>query len=148
MDDLAPPLIVCMNLRLHLENGAAVIVGMKKVLRSYRIELGPEFTSDLLSVLAHFEKGLTVNLSTLRSTSLYRRALLELVASGLKGVPIANSLRELEIEVTRACENELEAFISALPMKTMLSLMLIQFPAFLILVFGPILTEMLRGFGL
>lgn len=74
----------------------------------------------------------------------YRRVFLEMVAAGLAGSPIYQTLLELEREVHSACELELDANLRRLPFLAMLPVLLLMFPAFLILLLGPALIHLLQ----
>jgi hypothetical protein len=76
-----------------------------------------------------------------------RRAVLDVIERGLAGQPSLEHLQALEEEVERAAQNELDAHISSLPFKVLLPLLLFQFPAFLILLLGPLLRELNEKMG-
>jgi hypothetical protein len=61
-------------------------------------------------------------------------------------MPILAHLIELENEVVRSCESELEEQIQKLPIKLMLPVLFLMFPAYLILLLGPILLSILSQF--
>jgi hypothetical protein len=96
-------------------------------------------------MLRHFEQYGNLRDFTVSSSSPYRRELISLVGLGLSGAPVVAKLRELEVEIRWACQDELDLFIARLPLRALLPVLLIQFPAFLILLFGPILSEFTRS---
>lgn len=77
----------------------------------------------------------------------YRLGLMYLVCSGLKGQSIHQPLQALTEEMHEASLGELEEDLRKLPIKMMLPLLLFQFPAFLVLLFGPIMTDLLEKLG-
>ncbi len=141
MERLAPPLELCISLRLGIESGQSVM----RVIKKFQMHGRDEMSCDLAMVLAAFERGETVKLRPETNNLLYRRALLELIEAGLRGEPILNQLKELETEILKACHSDIDKYVAALPMRTMIPLMLIQFPAFLLLLLGPIVSELIRG---
>jgi hypothetical protein len=141
MDGLAPPLRLCLNLRYALENGGALYSAVKSQL----IYLDESLRIDLSVVLAAHEQGRAATGSDFISKSEYRKALIEIIMAGLRGEPIVKQLRDIEDEIKAACEYDLEMFIARLPMKALVPLMLVQFPAFLILVLGPVLNQLIKG---
>lgn len=141
MECLAPPLEICVNLRLGLESGQSVMRIIKKIHMRERNEM----SSDLSIVLAAFERGELAKLPQKTNERLYRRALLELIESGLRGEPILVQIKELEMELLKACQADVEKYVASLPMRAMIPLMLIQFPAFLLLLLGPIVSQLIRG---
>ena len=58
-----------------------------------------------------------------------------------------DALRALETEVESKAEAELDAHVAALPFKVLLPLLLFQFPAYLLLLLGPLLRELQRQLG-
>ncbi len=141
MEELAPSLQFCLTLRFAIENGSSVFVASKKGIQS----ISGDFALDLTALIVAHEQGRSLSQSELRSTSLYRRALIEVVAAGLKGEPIIKQIAEIEAELCAACEAEVDNFVAKLPIRALLPLMLMQFPAFLLLVLGPIMSELTRG---
>lgn len=77
----------------------------------------------------------------------YRRIFLEILGSGFNGTPIYQNLVEVEKEVTAACDLELEQKLRKLPFQSMLPVLLLMFPAFLILLLGPVLIHLLQEFS-
>ncbi len=63
----------------------------------------------------------------------------EIIKEGLQGVPILDKLKDFEIEISEHLELELQKEHNKLPYILMIPLMLFIFPAFLVLILGPIL---------
>ncbi len=141
MECLAPPLDLCVRLRLGLEGGQSVM----RTIKTFHGRGKNEMSSDLAIILTAFERGEQPQLPASTNERIYRKAFLELVEAGLKGEPILSPLKELEAELLKACHADIEKFVGGLPMRTMIPLMLIQFPAFLLLLLGPIVGELLKG---
>jgi len=141
MDSLAPPLELCVELRLALENGQSVFRAIKTILQNGRNEM----CVDLSRLLAHTEREVTSQ--DRNHDMLYRKALLEIIEGGLRGEPVLTQLKELETELFKICQSDIDRFVSTLPMKAMIPLMLVQFPAFLLVMLGPIVNELIKGFN-
>lgn len=76
--------------------------------------------------------------------SAHRRALLEVLACGLGGQSISAQLESLRSEIANACDLEIKEHIEMLPLKMLAPLLLFQFPAFLLLLFGPLLRHLIQ----
>jgi hypothetical protein len=76
----------------------------------------------------------------------YRRALFEVLLMGLKGRTIYPMLKSLEEEIVIACEQEIHSQAAKLPFLLLMPLLLLQTPAFLLLLFGPILQQLQEAF--
>lgn len=77
----------------------------------------------------------------------YHLAVLELLDRGLIGQPILDSLFELRTEVRQLCTHRLELHIQNLPIKLLIPLLGLQFPAFLLVLLGPILRRLIQDLG-
>lgn len=77
----------------------------------------------------------------------YQRAFWNLVERGCAGQPTLEALTALEAEVEAAARAELEDHIATLPFKVLIPLLLFQFPAYLLLLLGPLLRELERQLG-
>ena len=76
-----------------------------------------------------------------------RSSVLDVIERGLAGQPVAEHLRVLEEEIERAADDELSSHIAALPFRVLLPLLFLQFPAFLLLLLGPLLRELGEKMG-
>lgn len=141
MESLAPPLKLCIDVRLALECGESLFSILKKQTRYIPID----FRKDVIGLIYHFEQQGTLRGVKFESKSQYRVCLLTILGCGLAGDPIVQRLVEFEAELKIACEDEVDAFIAGLPLKALIPILLIQFPAFLLLLFGPILKEFMKG---
>lgn len=71
-----------------------------------------------------------------------QRLFLELVERGCAGQPTLEALRGLEDEVEKAAQAELDAHLASLPFKVLIPLLIFQFPAYLVLLLGPVLRDL------
>jgi hypothetical protein len=76
-----------------------------------------------------------------------QRTFWELIERGARGEPCLEALNTLEREVEKAAQAELDEHLAALPFKVLMPLLLFQFPAYLLLLLGPLLRELQRQLG-
>ena len=140
MENLAPPLSCVLELQSAAGNGESIRTGFL----SYLSQFDDEFSRLGRKFLFAWDKGQNWQKLIQEEKSSYRRILLELIAAGLSGMSIQAQLKEVQIEIERGMELEIKKHIDLLPLKMMVPLLLFQFPAFLILLFGPILSQFLK----
>jgi hypothetical protein len=80
-------------------------------------------------------------------TTPYQLALTELIVRGTAGQPVLEMLKTLTAEIERVAEDCLESHVQTLPFKQLIPLLIFQFPAFLVLLVGPLLRELQTGLG-
>jgi hypothetical protein len=142
MEGLAPPLKCLIEIQFSLQNGDSVRSGLVKFL-----QIAPTkdpFTSDVRRFLFDWEQGNDWRRQIIKIRSPYRRSLIEILASGLEGQPISAHLEELRGEIVSACDGEIRHQLEMLPLKMLFPLLAFQFPAFLLLLFGPLLKRLIE----
>ena len=138
MEHLAPPI----NCIISIEKAFLEGLTLKSGLKEY-IELSDDdFTSEIQDLLKSFMIG-KKNYDH-KSTSIYRTAVKELIWSGLNGNSITKELRSLKEEIEAACKVELDAFVESIPFRSMIPILLFQFPSFLLILMGPLLTKIVE----
>lgn len=142
MEGLAPTHQLCIEVRHALENGTSLLTALKD--SSNMLE--QQIAGEVINILFAFQQQGAVSLRDIKTQRLYRKALYELFAVGLEGEPILSRLKELESEIFLASHEEIERHLAALPLRVMVPLLFLQFPAFLLLMFGPIIREFTKGF--
>lgn len=143
MEGLAPPLKCLLEIETRLQNGESVRAGLQKYL-----ELDVDsFTEDVRQMYFAYEQGRSASEVIHSVESLYRVALLEVLLQGLEGQPILSRLQELKVEIMDACESEIKEVLALLPLKLLVPLLLFQFPAFLLMLFGPIMRHLIGELG-
>lgn len=73
----------------------------------------------------------------------YQSAFFEILKSGLDGAPVYELLEELENEMVLEFERQWKLYLDRLPLILSLPLLLFFFPSYVILMFGPLLTQFL-----
>ena len=140
MVDLAPPLKAVLEIRLLIENGNSVFQSIKLYAKANSEDI---FAKELGVWLFSQSTGRT-NHSKVFNT-FYRRRLLEVLSFGLRGEPILKALCDLEEDLVFISQEFLEQHIQKLPLMSLLPLMLFQFPAFFLLLVGPLLLNLLSA---
>ncbi len=135
--------ILACELEFALRKG----VSMRSALKSFRTHryLGNDLRliQSLIQLQQNFEAGMTSD-SLLQIQTVYRRQLFELIELSLSGQPILSHLTQIKNEIRRQCDLDLEAHTTLLPLKILAPLLLLQFPALLIVIIGPWLKVFLK----
>ncbi len=140
MEDLTPPLLHAIReVRWHLSSGK----GMR--------EAFPRYLDDAQDALARELRGKWVMKlqggAQVPLRSHFAQSFWDLIERGLAGQPAFEALGILECEVEKAAERELDAHLASLPFKVLIPLLIFQFPAYLMLLLGPILRELSAKMG-
>lgn len=143
MESLSPSLSLLITVRRHLDQGSSIRVGLQHWLSS---ESG-DFRQFVFRWKAHIDSGLMLERSEWAQLSPWRRSLLELLGRGLQGESVGKALEALELEMLRIADLELQQKLSRLPYLAMIPVLLFQLPAFLLLLFGPLLQNFLHSLG-
>ncbi len=143
MEGVAPPLAVLLQVRHGLMAGRSVRVTLKKIIHGNG---AGDFHTVLRKWWLEREAGGSGEEALLHAGSVYRQALLRLLAEGLEGASVLEALGELEREIRRAMESELEHFVAALPLRMLGPLILCIFPALMMLLFGPLVMKLMEAF--
>lgn len=142
MEGIAPPLKCLIEIQTAMLNGEPVRVGVNR----YLSIAGPddEYAMALRRFLFIWDQGGEWKSLVAHIESSHRRALTELIAIGLSGQSIMPHLDELKEEIRSACEIQIRHELEMLPLRMLFPLLIFQFPAFLLLLFGPLLAQVLR----
>lgn len=120
---------------------------MKEALRLYLEAANSPFSQNVREWWALKNQGRPTSDCAKKFTTHYQLALLELVERGCAGQPTLDHLLGLECEVESAALAELEAHLATLPFKVLIPLLVFQFPAYLLLLLGPLLRELSTQMG-
>ena len=138
MDSLIPPTLEAIrHIRWQLMTGQSVRLAVS----SYLQEANHELARQLRYLLAR-QAQMTLSPSDKVFAKPVHRSLWELIERGLQGQPIADSLACLEEEVESMALRDLEGHVATLPLKALIPLLGLQFPAFIILLLGPIFRDL------
>jgi hypothetical protein len=138
MVHIVPSLSFLKSFKVQLENGQSVSTALETTLQkenstfSQRVQLWrlhQQNGHDLCEELFH---------------SHYQIHLISILSRGLKGAPIHEDLVFLEVEIEEEFERQWKAYLESLPMKLSLPLLLFFFPSYVVLLFGPLITQFLQ----
>ena len=137
---LAPPLKAVLEIRLQIENGISV----PQAIRVYsQRNLEEPFAKELGLWLFSKETGKSYNEEIFKT--FYRKRLIETLSCGLEGEPILSALCDLEKDLIFVSNEDLEQHLQKLPFISLIPLMLFEFPAFFLLLLGPLLLNLLSA---
>lgn len=138
MDDLTPAFIkILRELLFALESGDSLSVAVPRALAAGDGDtpvLLTEYWVQLRQNPKARPQGLTDNA--------YHQIACELLARAVAGQPVVTSLKHLLSEAESVARADLERHVSLLPFKALAPLLLFQFPAFLVLLMGPLLRQL------
>ena len=138
MEHIAPSLKYLNELIFEIENGISVKDCLIKINSK-----GLEFSKTVNKYL--FCRQNEMNEPSFEAINSYQKTLLELIFSGILGAPILKSLKILRNEMVDRAKDDIEEHLAKIPFKLMIPLLLFQFPAYLILLFVPILKKFIEG---
>lgn len=141
MENIAPPLKLILFIQRQMDRGQSLRGGILQYLKANE----DEFAIEVQNWLQKIEQDSSTDEILSLIQSLYRRELLRLLERGLKGASIHGALKQLEEEIVLACEDEIQNKMVDLPYRTMIPLLLFQFPAFLLLLLGPLMMQLLSS---
>lgn len=143
MEGVAPPLELLLAVKRTLEKGQPTKLGVHHYLKNHE----GEFALVVAQWLALLQQGQDTQTLISSIASQHRQILLQLLERGLRGEAIYNMLATLEEEILEACHEELTNILARLPFILLVPLLLLQFPAFLLLLFGPLLHNFFHSLG-
>lgn len=138
MENLSPCLQVALIVRFALERGESIKLPLISFLEQNDSKV--IWFEQLKKLIICSNLGQSPKSILDQEKGAYRKAIMQLVLSGLKGESIYNQICLLEDEIVQASMLELERYHLTLPIKTLVPLVLFQFPAFLMILLGPILV--------
>lgn len=143
MEDLSPPLLTAVReIKWRLASGRS----MRESMRLYLQGSPNHFARRLGEWWVLKNQNLNPAAEPRFQTAL-QKAFLHLIERGCEGQPTLEHLQALEAEIESAAQLELEKHVSELPFKVLIPLLFFQFPAYLVLLLGPLLRELSRQLG-
>ena len=141
MENLTPSLSCLYSVKRSLFQGKS----LREALLLYINEQQKGFAASLAIWLNYVEANSLATLPDLKLSSDYQKSIIVCFEAGMNGQPIQTQLEQLIQEVEAASLLEVDEHIATLPLKALLPVFLFQFPAFLLLIFGPVLSQLLNG---
>jgi hypothetical protein len=140
MEDLSFLLKLCLHVRVSIEGGEALRVSL---LRFSDLE-GSLLHLKLKQWLAHVDQSGGENCSEIFFSNHHIQVFLEILSQGLSGHAIYDRIKTVEEELIEICKDEFQKELDKLPYVLMVPLLLFMFPAYLLLLLGPILNMFLK----
>jgi hypothetical protein len=137
MENLSPPLLSAVReLRWRISSGKS----MKDSLQLYLAASPTSFARQVREWWVLRNQGRVATDDHFRTH--LQKGFITLVERGCAGQPTLTHLEALEVEIEAAAQAELEMFVATLPFKVLLPMLFFQFPAYLLLLLGPVLREL------
>lgn len=140
MDFLAPSAACLLQVRHRLECGSSVSDSIRAAIGREQ----DEFSVRLRQWWLARERGAPAPAREFFKVPL-QRILVEVFERGLRGEPILGRLAEVEEEMELAMEDCVEKHIQRLPVLLLLPLTGLIFPSFMLLLIGPLVSELVRS---
>lgn len=140
MEDLSFLLKLCLHVRVSVEGGEALRVSLQRFTDT-------EKTIRYLKLkqwLEYFDQTGGENPSENFFKSHHIQIFLEILGQGLSGHAIYERIIAMEVEFIELCEDTFQKELDKLPYTLMIPLLLFMFPAYLLLLLGPILNLFLK----
>ncbi len=141
MENLSFLLKLCLHVRASLEGGESL---RSSLTRFCDKKPTPEILK-LKQWLNHFDHTDGEDCSSIVFNHSQIEMTMETLHLGLKGHSIYDRIKSLEEEVVELCKEEFQKELDKLPYVLMVPLLLFMFPAYLLLLLGPILNLFLQS---
>jgi len=140
MEYIAPQLQCIMDLQAQMKAGDSVKLSLHRYIDRHE---GPFSEGLKLWLLKNgsFKDGLENPFS---KSGFYTKSLIGLISKGLEGEPILKNLNELEQELRQACKGQVDQYMERLSLLSLVPLLVFQFPAFMLLLFGPVFKDLME----
>ena len=145
MENVAQPLQLLWQIKRSLERGRSCKDGILCYIKVSQVRSDDLWHQEISEWLWRLQQGLPLAEILHRQKSSQRKILLSVLERGLRGEAIYSFLSQIEQEFVEGAEKEIEQSLTKLPFKIMIPLLLLLFPAFLLLLFGPLLQNFLQS---
>ncbi|MBE8162632.1 MAG: hypothetical protein HAW63_01425 [Bdellovibrionaceae bacterium] len=136
-----PSILSCTSyITLSLKQG----VYLKLSLNTWVFENSDAFALELREFLQHWESGASLDALIKKKSSYLKSSFFELLHFGLQGRSVYAPLKALEKELFEEAWRQAHRQLSKLPYIMLVPLLFFQLPAFLLLLFGPLLQNFLN----
>jgi hypothetical protein len=140
MENLSFLLKLCLHVRVSLEGGEALRVSLFRF---------AEMKNSLLHLklkewLSHFDQTGGECCAEKLFSNPHTQVFLEILSQGLAGHSIFDRVKAMEEEIVETCKDEFQRELDKLPYVLMVPLLLFMFPAYMMLLLGPILKLFLK----
>jgi hypothetical protein len=140
MEDLSFLLKLCLHVRVSLEGGEALRVSLFRFAEMKDSFLYLKFKR----WLTHFDQSGGESCAETFFSNHHVQIFLEILTQGLEGHSIYERVKAMEEEFIEVCKDEFQRELDKLPYVLMIPLLLFMFPAYMLLLLGPILNLFLK----
>lgn len=125
----------------ELEKGSAVSQSIRRACEQENTPLSTEILMWSLDFQQKGDGGLLWS-----PQSHYQLSFKELLKQGLQGAPVYQPLLDLENEMLIEFEIQWKSHLETLPVKLSIPMLFFFFPAYVVLLFGPLITKFMKEF--
>lgn len=143
MENLEPTLRLIRAVSAAMDSGDSVRIGISQYLQ----QPADRLTKKVQCWFQLIERGCPTETYLNQIENIHHQITLRLLERGLRGEPIYSHLCLLGEEVQDQNLAEIEVFLAKLPIRMLLPLVFCLFPAFLLLLLGPLLLRVVAGLG-
>ncbi len=136
MENLSFLLQLCLHIRASLEGGEALRISLSRFAEKKTSLL--HFKA--LRWLEHFDQTEGECCADKIFDSQQMVIFFHLIGEGLRGHSIYERIKSFEEDIVESCHDELQRHLDKLPYLLMIPLLLLLFPAYMLLLLGPILN--------
>lgn len=136
MENMNPLLFIISWIRFDLEVGRGLPVSLKKLEEKF-----PNHRLVQYLVSSDHKESQKTQAKPIKSRS--AKHLKRLLRRGLEGYGVLHQLRSLESEVLQQSKSQIEKEMARLPVRCLLPVMFLMFPAFAILLIGPWIQQVI-----
>ncbi|MCX7977559.1 MAG: hypothetical protein N2578_01005 [Bdellovibrionaceae bacterium] len=140
MEGLSPTLSLVLWVLEGLQRGESI----NRAVEGFAVESKGPFKELLLEWLSLIKQNKDTTDFYRKVASAQQRGVLLTLEKGLRGAPIYSILEAIRQELESSCLEQIEEFAATLPMKMLIPLLMLMFPAYLILLFGPLVEQLGR----
>lgn len=145
MENISPTLELILHVKSGIESGSSARTALIEYCQKYHGTWSQRISKWMMKREAG---GQSAKIIMETCPHPLQQSIMRLLDRAMRGEPIYQALVQMEAEIIEKGENEIELFLQTLPLKMLLPLLFLYFPAFLILLLGPLLMEITRGFSL
>ena len=122
----------------HMEEGRSLVSSIKM---THNEEQTPFSTKVYLWLHYHHQKQKD---GPWNPSSHFQMGLQQILHEGLEGAPVYETLKQIQEEMEMEFEHQWKKHLETLPVRLSIPLLLFFFPAYLLMLFGPLLTQFIK----
>lgn len=141
MDSISPAQKLLYDFLLQIESG-------KSCLRAFKLAMSSAkgvVQAECRELLFQYESGKAFLVRS--KTPELRKVIYEIIFQGLQGVPVQQRIESVIEDVEQSANADIDRFIARVPIYSLVIVLFFYFPAFMLLIMGPIVQELLNSLG-